>query len=90
MPINNQTVEAFYVLEGTLEIKLASEWMTLSAGTFVVVPTGVLQGFGNPSNQTSRFMVIMSPGGFEGYFDELAGLVEKHGFPSPPTSWLNS
>jgi len=35
-------------------------------------------------------MVIMSPGGFEGYFDELAGLVEKHGFPSPPTSWLNS
>ena len=82
MPINNQTVEAFYVLEGTLAIKLASEWMTLSAG--------VLHGFGNPSNQTSRFMVIMSPGGFEGYFDELAGLVEKHGFPSPPTSWLNS
>jgi len=35
-------------------------------------------------------MVITSPGGFEGYFDELAGLVEKHGFPSPPTSWLNS
>jgi len=29
VPINNQTVEAFYVLEGTLEIKLASEWMTL-------------------------------------------------------------
>jgi quercetin dioxygenase-like cupin family protein len=90
VPINNQTVEAFYVLEGTLEIKLASVWMTLSTGAFVVVPTGVLRGFGNPSNQTSRFMVIMSPGGFEGYFDVLAGLVEKHGFPSPPTSWLNS
>ena len=24
------------------------------------------------------------------YFDELARLVEKRGFPSPPTSWLNS
>jgi quercetin dioxygenase-like cupin family protein len=90
VPINNQTVEAFYVLEGTLEIKLASVWMTLSTGAFVVVPTGVLRGFGNPSNQTARFMVIMSPGGFEGYFDELAVLVEKHGVPSPPTSWLNS
>ena len=41
VPINNQTVEAFYVFEGTLEIKIAAEWKTLSKGAFVVVPTGV-------------------------------------------------
>lgn len=41
VPINNQTVEVFYVFEGTLEIKIAAEWKTLSKGAFVVVPTGV-------------------------------------------------
>ncbi|SVD21757.1 uncharacterized protein METZ01_LOCUS374611, partial [marine metagenome] len=40
--------------------------------------------------ETSLFLVIMSPGGFEGYFGELPGLVEKHWFTSPPASWLNS
>ena len=72
------------MLEGNLEIKLGAESMMLAEGAFSLVPTGVLHGFGNPGGQPTRFLVIMSPGGLEGYFDELPALVEKDGYPPPP------
>lgn len=69
-----ETLEAFFVLEGVLEIWLG-EKVRAPAGTFVFVPPGVLHTCANPEDAPARFLALLSPDGFEVYFTELEALV---------------
>lgn len=73
--------EVFYVLEGTLSFLLDGEAITGEAGSFVSIPPGVVHTFSNASDQNARFLLLMSPGGFEGYFEEVAEIVRSEGWP---------
>jgi hypothetical protein len=44
------------------------------AGTFVFVPRNVPHAFENVGNQPGRILGIMTPGGYEKFFEELAQL----------------
>lgn len=72
---HEQTVEAFYILEGTLTFIVEDQTITAERGAFIYVPTGILHTFFNATAEPVRFLTFCSPGGFEQYFDDLANLV---------------
>lgn len=79
--IHKAEEESFYVLEGAFDFRLADETLRAEAGTFVLVPRGVLHAFAVAGDQPSRLMFLHSPA-LDGFFLELAGLAQA-GRPEP-------
>ena len=63
--------DMFYVLEGTLAMRLGDEQHAVGAGTFVCVPPGVPHTFSNPGDAPVRVLNFQTPGGWEDYMREL-------------------
>jgi len=61
----------FYVLEGTLTVRLGDESRELGPGSFVCVPPGVVHTFSNPGSAPVRLLNFNTPGGWENYMREL-------------------
>ena len=64
--------EAFYVLEGELTVLIGDRALSARAGSFAFVPRGTVHTFSNQSGREARFLVIISPAGFERAFEEMA------------------
>jgi quercetin dioxygenase-like cupin family protein len=79
MHLHRQHEETFYVLEGEFAFQLGTQTVKATAGTFVFVPRDVPHAFENIGNQPGRVLGIMTPGGYEKFFEELAQLP-----PGPP------
>jgi len=77
--VHRQHEETFYVLEGEFVFQLGTQTVKATAGTFVFVPRDVPHAFENVGNQPGRILGIMTPGGYEKFFEELAQLT-----PFPP------
>jgi mannose-6-phosphate isomerase-like protein (cupin superfamily) len=74
--------ETFYVIEGHLAVRIGDEAHQAGPGTVAVVPRGTPHTFANPSGAPARMLVLVTPGGFERYFEALTGAVhEAGGFP---------
>ena len=65
--------EYSYVLEGTLGALLGDEVVTAGPGTWVFKPRGQWHTFWNAGDVPCEIIEIISPGGFESYFREVAG-----------------
>jgi quercetin dioxygenase-like cupin family protein len=70
--IHRVTDEAFYVLEGTFGFQAGEETIEGSAGAFVLIPRGRKHTFWNQGSVPARVLIVLSPSGFERYFEELA------------------
>ena len=70
--IHHVTDEAFYVLEGTFGFQAGEDTIEGSAGAFVFIPRGLKHTFWNPGSLPARVLIVVSPSGFERYFEELA------------------
>ena len=70
--IHRRHEETFYVLEGELTIRVGSRKIVAPAGSFVVVPRGVVHQPSNPGRQPSRVLIIFSPAGMDRFFEEAA------------------
>jgi mannose-6-phosphate isomerase-like protein (cupin superfamily) len=64
--------DMFYVLEGTLTIRLGDRTVEAGAGSFACVPPGVVHTFRNDSDAPVRMLNFNTPAGFEHYMRELA------------------
>ncbi len=64
--------EAFYVLEGELHVRVGAREIVAPAGSFVVVPRGVVHRPSNPQTSPTRVLLVFSPGGMGGFFEEAA------------------
>lgn len=64
--------EAFYVLEGTLAVRVGAHTRTAPAGSFVVVPRGMIHQPSNPTAEPVRVLLVFSPAGMDGFFAEAA------------------
>jgi len=64
--------EAFYVLEGELTVRVGPRKIVAPAGSFVVVPRGVVHQPSNPGTEPTRVLLVFSPGGMERFFEEAA------------------
>jgi quercetin dioxygenase-like cupin family protein len=81
--IHHREQESFYVLEGTLDIRMGEEVVQASAGDFVHIPKGVVHSFRNNGDGLARQLVIFSPGGLERFFEETLEEVADRSAPMP-------
>lgn len=68
---HDQLHDMFYVLEGTLTVRLGDRTRAIDAGSFVCVPPGVTHTFSNPGTAPVRFLNFNTPAGWEHYMREL-------------------
>lgn len=64
--------ETFYVLSGTCEFWIAGDTFTRGVGESAFVPRGIEHTFRVIGGEPSRHLVILTPGGFEAFFAEMA------------------
>jgi quercetin dioxygenase-like cupin family protein len=72
--------EAYFVLGGTVEFRIADEVFDGTDGTFVLVSAGEAHTFGNTSDEPARLLVLHVPA-LDGYFKDLEELWAS---PEPP------
>jgi quercetin dioxygenase-like cupin family protein len=63
--------DMFYVLDGTLTLRLGDETLELGPGSFVCVPPGVVHTFSNPGDAPVRLLNFNTPAGWEDYMRDL-------------------
>jgi quercetin dioxygenase-like cupin family protein len=73
--------EAFYMLEGECEWQVGGKLIRARPGTFVFVPPGVPHSIANATDKPARMLLMISPPGFEHFFEELEKLVTRDGPP---------
>ncbi len=70
--VHERLHDMFYVLDGTLTMRLGDEEREGGPGTFVCVPPGTVHTFSNAVDATVRTLNLMAPGGLEQYLKEVA------------------
>jgi quercetin dioxygenase-like cupin family protein len=65
--------EAYFVLDGTVEFRVAGQVFEGTSGTFVLVQAGEPHTFGNTGRRPARLLVLHTPA-LDGYFEELEQL----------------
>ncbi len=71
--IHKAEEEAFYVLEGEVNIKVGEQTIRATVGSFVLVPRGPVHTFWNAGATPAKLLIIFSPPGFEQAFVEVWG-----------------
>jgi mannose-6-phosphate isomerase-like protein (cupin superfamily) len=71
---HNREDEYSYVLEGRMGALLGDEVVYAEAGDLVFKPRAQWHTFWNAGDQPARILEIISPAGFERFFDELVDL----------------
>lgn len=72
--------EAYFVLDGIVEFRVADDVFQGAHGTFVLVTAGESHTFGNTGDQPARLLVLHAPA-LDGYFEDLEQLWSS---PQPP------
>ncbi|MFG2893103.1 cupin domain-containing protein [Streptomyces sp. NPDC048248] len=87
--IHHKEDEAFYLLEGELELVNGDRQLTAEAGSFVFVPHGTVHGFKNVSDQPCKMLIMFLPGGVEQFFAEVGTPADEDTPPPPPSQYEN-
>ena len=69
--------ECNFVLEGELTCDVGGEIVVASAGSYVLKPRNVPHALYNAGTGLVRVLEILTPGGFEGYFDDYEEIVSS-------------
>jgi mannose-6-phosphate isomerase-like protein (cupin superfamily) len=77
--------EYSFVLEGRIGSLLGDDVVYGEAGDLIFKPRGQWHTFWNAGDAPARILEIISPAGFERYFEELIELLPKVGPPDPST-----
>jgi len=75
--------EYSFVLEGRVGALLGNEVVYGQVGDLIFKPRGQWHTFWNAGDSPARILEIISPAGFERYFEELLELLPKAGPPDP-------
>ena len=78
MHVHAHEDEYSYVLEGEVGVQIGDDVRYAQPGDLVVKPRGIPHAFWNRTDEPARLLEIISPGGFERYFAELAPLLPPH------------
>ena len=70
--VHRVTDEGFYVVAGSFSFLAADQTVPGPTGAYVLVPAGQAHTFWNDGPAPARLLIVVSPAGFEAYFDELA------------------
>lgn len=76
--------EAFYVLEGHIDVVCGDERWRAEPGAFVFLPRGVAHSF-LVRGANLRALQVTAPAGFEAFVEELGRRPDAPGLPDPST-----
>jgi mannose-6-phosphate isomerase-like protein (cupin superfamily) len=84
-PLHRHTHEDEYsfVLEGRVGALLGDEVVYGEVGDLIFKPRAQWHTFWNDGDEPARILEIISPAGFERYFEEMVDLLERPGPPDP-------
>jgi mannose-6-phosphate isomerase-like protein (cupin superfamily) len=60
-----------YILQGQVGVEVGGKVVLAGPGDMVLKPRAVPHAFWNPTDEPARLLEIITPGGFEAYFEEL-------------------
>jgi mannose-6-phosphate isomerase-like protein (cupin superfamily) len=63
--------ESFWVLDGEFSFFLGERTLTAGEGSFVHIPKGTLHTYKNVGSTPGRMIVLLTPGGFEKFWEDL-------------------
>lgn len=69
--------EAFYMLEGELEMQVAGEKVTASPGYFINIRRGTVHSYQNTSAVAARYLTWTHPAGIEHFYEEISQNVKQ-------------
>jgi quercetin dioxygenase-like cupin family protein len=75
--------ESFYILEGELEFFSESRRFVKGPGAYLFLPRGVPHGYRVVGTSVARFLVLTTPGGFEGFVTEMGEPAMERTLPEP-------
>lgn len=81
--IHEDADEAVYVVAGALTCQVGDRALAAGPGAVALVPRGTPHTLANPGPAPARFLVVLSPPGFEGYWRATARLLAAGGSPDP-------
>lgn len=70
--------DVFYVLAGTMSFLLGASWLDATAGSFVLVPAGVVHDFENRGTARAGVLNFSAPGGFEPNMPAISAWFGEH------------
>lgn len=72
------------VLSGTVGVRTGDRVVQAAPGAYLVKPRGVPHAMWNAADTPATVIEMLSPGGLESYFEELAPILERH---QPPATY---
>jgi len=78
-------MNAFYLMEGELEIEVGGKRVAVRAGDFVHAPRGVPHTYRNTRSGHAKMIVTFTPAGMEGWFETTLVPVREND-EAPPAS----
>ena len=76
--------EVSFVIEGEVGVMVGEEEFVAGPGAYVIKPRGVPHAFWNAGPERARILEIISPAGFERYFEDLAEVLSSTPPGGPP------
>ena len=70
-----------FVLDGEIGVQIGDDVAVAGPGALVLKPRGVPHAFWNAGDDPARFLEVITPGGFEGYFSALSEVLAAGGAP---------
>lgn len=80
---HRELTEAFYVLNGSMTFSIDGTERTAGPGEFLFVPPRTIHSVEAVGDDSCRFLLVVSPGGFEDYLREGEELFEEAGGKPP-------
>jgi len=75
--IHHREDETFHVLEGDYEFMVDGKTIRAQLGTTLFAPRGVPHTYRYLGHTTGKLMVVLTPGGFEVFFEEIGALTAQ-------------
>lgn len=84
---HQRITETFYILEGTLTVQLDERTVEAKPGATIVISPGVWHTYSNPNAVRAKYLLYITPGGFEKFLEGLAEMIrtEPHWPPADKT-----
>ena len=82
--VHHAEAEAFYVVEGAIELTCGEQTLTARAGDFVYTPKDVPHKYAVVGEQQARVLLLFSRPGFESFFAEAGTPLDQPAGPPDP------
>jgi quercetin dioxygenase-like cupin family protein len=77
--------EAFYIIDGEIEVITKEQQYTATKGSYVNIPfNGPVHKFTNKTDKTAHILCLTTPAGMEKLFEEIGKPVAANTFLPPP------